>query len=76
MTEEENHQLGFEFLRNVGIDQHINTRNRCDDLIPLIEQKPRLLGIGISEGTAIILTGDTFEVMGKWMVAVPDNTRA
>ena len=76
MTEEENHQLGFEFLRNVGIDQHINTRNRWDDLIPLIEQKPRLLGIGLSEGTAIIVTGDTFEVMGKWMVAVHDNTRA
>lgn len=76
MTEEENHQLGFEFLRNVGIDQHINTRNRWDDLIPLIERKPRLLGIGLSEGTAIIVTGDTFEVMGKWMVAVHDNTRA
>ena len=76
MTEEENHQLGFEFLRNVGIDQHINTRNRWDDLIPLIERKPRLLGTGLSEGTAIIVTGDTFEVMGKWMVAVHDNTRA
>jgi len=76
MTDQENHQLGFEFLRNVGIDQHINTRNRWDDLIPLIEQKPRLLGIGLSEGTAIIVTGDTFEVMGKWMVAVHDNTRA
>ena len=76
MTEEENHQLGFEFLRNVGIDQHINTRNRWDDLIPLIEQKPRLLGIGLSAGTALIVTGDTFEVMGKWMVAVHDNTRA
>ncbi len=75
MTDEENHQLGFEFLRKVGIDQHINTRNRWDDLIPVIEQMPHLLGIGLSEGTAIIVTGDTFEVMGKWMVAVHDNTR-
>ena len=75
MTDEENHQLGFEFLRKVGIDQHINTRNRWDDLVPVIEQKPQLLGIGLSEGTAIIVTGDTFEVMGKWMVAVHDNTR-
>ena len=76
MTDEENHQLGFEFLRKVAIDQHINTRNRWDHIIPVIKQKPHLLGIGLSEDTAIIVTGDTFEVMGSWMVAVHDNTRA
>jgi cyanophycinase len=76
MTDEENHQLGFEFIRKVAIDQHINTRNRWDHIIPLIEQQPHLLGIGLSEDTAIIVTGDTFEVMGDWMVAVHDNTRA
>ncbi len=76
MTDEENHQLGFEFLRKVAIDQHINTRNRWDHIIPVIGQMPHLLGIGISEDTAIIVTGDTFEVMGDWMVAVHDNTRA
>lgn len=76
MTEEENHQLGFEFLRRSAIDQHINTRNRWDDIIPVVEQQPELLGIGLSESTAIVVTGDTFEVIGKWMVAVHDNTRA
>jgi cyanophycinase len=76
MTDEEHHQLGFEFLRRSAIDQHINTRNRWDDIIPVIEQQPELLGIGLSEGTAIVVTGDTFKVMGKWMVAVHDNTRA
>ena len=75
MTDEKNHQLGFEFLRKSAIDQHINARMRWDDIIPVIEQQPHLLGIGLSEGTAIIVTGDTFEVMGKWMVAVHDNTR-
>jgi cyanophycinase len=75
MTEEPNHQKGFEFLRKVAIDQHINTRNRWDDIIPVIQTKPELLGIGLSEGTAVIVTGDTFEVMGKWKVAVHDNTR-
>ena len=69
MTTEKDHQLGFEFLRRSAIDQHLNTRNRWDDIIPVIEQHPELLGIGLSEGTAIIVTGDTFEVMGKWMVA-------
>ncbi len=75
MTEEPNHQKGFEFLRKVAIDQHINTRNRWDDIIPVIQKKPELLGIGLSEGTAIIVTGDAFEVMGKWKVAVHDNSR-
>lgn len=28
----------------------------------------------MSEGTAIIVTGDKFEVLGKWKVAVHDNT--
>jgi cyanophycinase len=74
MTEEENHQKGFEFLRKAAIDQHINARNRWDDIIPVIEAQPHLLGIGLSEGTAIVVTGDTFEVVGKWKVAVHDNT--
>jgi cyanophycinase len=75
MTEEKNHQKGFEFLRKVAIDQHINARMRWDDLIPVITKYPGLLGIGLSEGTAIIVKGDTFEVMGKWKVAIHDNTR-
>ncbi len=75
MTQEPNHQKGFEFLRRSAIDQHINARNRWDDLIPVIAKFPNLLGIGLSEGTAIVVTGDTFEVMGKWKVTVHDNTR-
>jgi cyanophycinase len=75
MTEEKNHQKGFEFLRRSAIDQHINARNRWDDIIPVIRKLPNLLGIGLSEGTAIIVKGDVFEVMGKWKVAVHDNTR-
>jgi cyanophycinase len=75
MTAEPNHQKAFAFLRKVAIDQHINTRNRWDDLVPVIKKYPNLLGIGLSEATAIIVTGDRFEVMGAWKVAVHDNTR-
>ena len=75
MTAEPNHQEAFRFLHKTAIDQHINARNRWDDLIPVIQKYPSLLGIGLSEGTAIVVTGDTFEVMGKWKVAVHDNTR-
>ena len=75
MTEEPNHQKAFEFLRKSAIDQHINTRMRWDNLIPVIQKFPNLLGIGLSEGTAIVVKGDQFEVMGKWKVAIHDNTR-
>jgi cyanophycinase len=75
MTPEKEHEHGFNFLRKTAIDQHINTRLRWDDLIPVIKKYPNLLGIGLSEGTAIIVKGDRFEVMGKWKVAIHDNTR-
>jgi cyanophycinase len=76
MAPEPEHQHGFAFLRRSAIDQHINTRNRWDDIIPVIKKYPDLLGIGLSEGTAIVVTGDRFQVIGKWKVTVHDNTRA
>ena len=75
MTTEPQHEHGFAFLRRSAIDQHINTRNRWDDLIPVIKKYPDLLGIGLSEGTAIVVNGDQFEVIGKWKVAIHDDTR-
>jgi cyanophycinase len=74
MTPEPEHEHGFAFLRKTAIDQHINTRNRWDDIIPVIKKYPHLLGIGISEGTALVVTGDRFQVIGKWKVAIHDNT--
>jgi len=72
---EPEHHAGFAFLRRSAIDQHINTRNRWDDIIPLIKKFPNLLGIGLSEKTAIVVNGDKFEVIGDWKVAIHDNTR-
>lgn len=76
MTDEPNHQEALGFLRRSAIDQHIDARNRWDDLIPVIRRFPDLLGIGLSEGTAIVVREDRFEVIGRWKVAVHDNTRA
>jgi cyanophycinase len=73
---EPEHQRGLAFLRRSAIDQHINTRNRWNDLIPVVQKYPEMLGLGLSEETAIIVTGDRFAVMGKSKVAVHDNTRA
>lgn len=76
MTDEPNHQEALGFLRRTAIDQHIDARNRWEDLVPVIRRFPDLLGIGLSEGTAIVVRGDRFEVIGRWKVAVHDNTRA
>lgn len=75
MLSEQGRETGFALLRKSVIDLQVNTRNRWDDLIPVIKNHPDLLGIGLSESTAIVVTGDRFEVVGKWKVAIHDNTR-
>jgi cyanophycinase len=67
------YEEGFGFLRNVAIDQHLIARKRENDLVPVIALKPELLGIGIDEGTAIVVTGNTFEVIGPSKVAIYDS---
>ena len=69
------HERGFAFLKDVGIDQHLLVRNRQFDLIDVIKTHPELLGIGIDEDTAIVVRGDSFEVMGQGYVAIYDNGR-
>lgn len=69
------HVKGFGFLRNVSIDQHHLARNRHYDMLEVVEAHPELLGIGIDEGTAIVVHGDEFEVLGRSYVAVYDNQR-
>ncbi len=69
------HVKGFGFLRNVSIDQHHLVRNRHYDMLEVVEAHPELLGIGIDEGTAIVVQGDEFEVLGKSYVAIYDNQR-
>ncbi len=67
------HQVGFGYLRNVGIDQHVLRRNRHFDLIEVVEAHPELLGIGIDENTALVVRGDQAEVIGASYVLVYDN---
>jgi len=67
------HEEGFGFLKNTAIDQHLLARNRQFDLIEIINAKPELLGIGLDEGTAIVVQGDQFEVIGPSFVAIYDH---
>ncbi len=68
------HEAGFGFIKNIAIDQHVLARNRQFDLFTIIDQHPELLGIGLDEGTAIIVQGDTFEVMGASYVLIYDQS--
>jgi cyanophycinase len=58
------YEQGFGFLRNAAVDQHLLARNRQNDLLQVVERHPYLLGIGLDESTAIVVRGDTAEVIG------------
>ena len=65
---------GFGFLRGVALDQHLLARGRENDLIEVLRNQPELLGIGIDEGTALVVTGDVGAVIGTGRVAIYDFT--
>jgi cyanophycinase len=69
------HEEGMAFLRKSAIDQHLLMRNRHFDLIEIIEAHPDLLGIGLDEDTAIVVSGDSFSVIGQGYVAIYDSQR-
>jgi cyanophycinase len=61
----EGYERGFAFLPGVAIDQHFAQRGRQPDLLPVIKRHPKLLGIGIDEGTAVVVIGSKAEVIGQ-----------
>ncbi|MCI0702162.1 MAG: cyanophycinase [Planctomycetia bacterium] len=71
----EGYERGFGFLPGCAIDQHFFARKRTGDMSKLMKQYPQYLGIGIDEGTALIVTGSTAEVMGKSKVGFYDTKK-
>jgi cyanophycinase len=71
----EGYERGFDFLPGVAIDQHFFKRQRFHDMTELMAVYPQLLGIGIDEGTALVVRGSVMEVVGKGEVAVYDRRR-
>jgi cyanophycinase len=67
---------GLGLLPGVIVDQHFTERNRVGRLLALVASSPTLLGVGIDEDTAILVTTDgTFEVIGRGAVLVVDGSR-
>ena len=64
---------GLGLLRGVVVDQHFDQRSRYGRLMSVIAPSPHLLGIGIDEDTAVVVTDRReFTVRGAGAVFVLD----
>ena len=67
---------GLGLLPGVIIDQHFEQRNRIGRLLALVAQSPALLGIGIDEDTAALVSpAGMMEVLGKGSVTILDPAK-
>jgi len=64
---------GLGLIRDVIIDQHFAERGRIGRLLGAVAHSPRVLGIGIDEDTAIVVSGESFRVIGSGAVYVVDG---
>ena len=66
---------GLGLTGEVVFDQHFNQRNRLGRLIYVVTTTPGLLGIGVDENTAAILTGGQVDVVGVGGVTIVDGSQ-
>lgn len=64
---------GLGLIRDVIIDQHFAERGRFGRLLGAVAHNPRVLGLGIDEDTAVVVEGDSLEVIGNGAVYVVDG---
>jgi cyanophycinase len=64
---------GMGLLHGVVIDQHFAQRGRINRLLSAVAQNPRVLGIGIDEDTALVVSNTKCEVIGSQAVTVLDG---
>jgi cyanophycinase len=67
---------GLGLLPGVIIDQHFEQRNRLGRLLALVAQSPALIGMGVDEDTAALVSpSGVLEVIGKGSVTLLDPAR-
>jgi cyanophycinase len=70
-------QEGLGLTESLLIDQHFHQRNRLGRLLTAVMSYPEMLGIGIDEDTAALVTHDgLLSVMGRGTVTVADASEA
>ena len=67
---------GLGFWPEVITDQHFVKRQRLARLFSAVLDNPKYPGIGIDEATAVLVSGNTFEVFGSGSVVVLDARHA
>jgi cyanophycinase len=67
---------GLGLWPEVVVDQHFLKRQRHSRLISLVLDNPGLVGVGIDEQTAVVVSGSRFDVIGKSTVLVIDARNA
>jgi cyanophycinase len=70
---------GLGLLESAVIDQHFDQRNRYGRLLMIVSQSPQLLGIGVDEDTAAVVTDEDhrqlLRVIGRGSVTIFDPAR-
>lgn len=61
----EGYERGLAYLPGSAIDQHFSQRKRFADMTTVMKRHPQLLGIGIDEATAVVVQGDSAQIMGR-----------
>jgi cyanophycinase len=61
---------GFDLLPGAVVDQHFLARNRQGRLKGVIDAQAGLFGVGIDEGTALLVKGRSMRVVGKSSVTI------
>jgi len=61
---------GFGFLKNAIVDQHFSERRREPRLLAALEKHSGRVGIGIDEGTALVVRGRDMQVIGRSNVSI------
>lgn len=65
---------GLGLINNAIIDTHFVTRGRIGRLLQIIVANPRLLGIGLEENAALLITeGNKMEAVGPGMTMIIDG---
>lgn len=67
---------GLGFLPGVVIDQHFSQRGRLGRLISALILQPAVLGFGIDENTAMVVTDNQIEIIGEGAVTIVDESEA
>jgi cyanophycinase len=65
---------GFNLMNQAVVDQHFLRRNRQERLMGVLNEHPEMIGLGVDEGTALVVEGDHLRVMGQSEVVVCKST--